>query len=218
MGGMEEKPKKRQELSEQIERRKQTVRDGWYFLIVGHVFLFLGIVIGFVLNTRQFASGETEDMAIAFFGMGLSDWIVMVSFGIWKMALARYRRWRALRTSPLTAIVMMLTASGLLWANVRQSEWNCPKISGSQIIVRGWPMPVILLIRDVRFSKIIKVNGNQIEAQDLVTQEKTDVSASAIIIDAVIACAILFIIDFLCEYLVRRADRLKQLKREVSKP
>ena len=69
-----------------LRRARQTYRDGWYFIILSHVFLIAGFVASLILGNS--ASAETVKTGDAFWGMSLASWMVMLSFGLWKMVQA----------------------------------------------------------------------------------------------------------------------------------
>jgi len=79
-----------------LNQPRQLYSDGWYFIILGHVFLIVGTVIYLVVGCFS-ASAETTDTAMAFFGMGLSGWIVMSGMSIWKFWKAKINQERNLR-------------------------------------------------------------------------------------------------------------------------
>jgi hypothetical protein len=105
---------------------------------------------------------------------------------------AKKRPW--FQFSLMTAIVMMLAASGLLWLNTQQNRW-----SGNQ----GWPF-------SYRVWKRTRIHGFFIGFE-------TKWLLWWLVGDVVVGLAVVFIIAFLCESLVRRQDRQRQ-QREGAKP
>lgn len=86
--------------SAELRSAWQTYRDGWYFILLGHVFLIAGAVIHLIVGiSESIVSVKTAD---AFWWMSLVSWTVMVGFGLWKMVQARQQGLhpRITRTAP----------------------------------------------------------------------------------------------------------------------
>jgi len=102
----------------------------------------------------------------------------------------------------LTAIVMMLAASGLLWLNVRRYEGRDLTGYWSHIDKHGWPFTYL--------QSTMGLHG--------ITVFGGFFSPFFLVIDIFVSLAIVFAVAILCESLVRCQDRRRQAKREASKP
>lgn len=120
-----------------------------------------------------------------------------------------------------TAIVVMFVASGVLWLNVRLDNW--PYQLGGRLVGeslgRGWPLMAIRHQGGYHHYKEITVNGQKQwqEWNELMPNAEIELCPNGIIIDAVVAFAILGIIGYFCEWLIRRkAAKVEAQKKETA--
>jgi uncharacterized membrane protein len=199
---MGEKPKPPQEPSTQIERRKQTVRDGWYFLIVGHVFIILGLTTYLLLHGRI----DHEFFFPALAMVCGAGWVMTSLF-----AVLRFLRAGILNL--LIIFVMVIVAMMLLWMNLLDDmRMHTGLVIPGQIIGHiGWPLDAEIFVQRLppHIDSIIKPVG--------------------LIVDILFAEAILFLTAYVCKGLSnlwagkdwngkKYRPRPKRPRREASKP
>jgi hypothetical protein len=111
--------------------------------------------------------------------------------------------------SLMTAIVMMFTASGLLWLNTKPYTVLAAATDSNQFKVeakaQGWPFCFILTQKPW----CIALSSNP-------ECEKTSLSVGWLVADALVNLGIVLLSAIVCEGIVRRKDRERQLKQEGS--
>ena len=123
------------------------------------------------------------------------------------------RRWFRIHLS--TAVVLMLVATGLVWANVRSSPKSKAKFAVQrffQIIpeprTRGWPWQYQTFYDDpdtqATFYDIVQ------EGQGLIQIEATAINLKLLLLDILAVIAILAATAFASESLIRRRSRKQQ--------